>query len=54
MQVNISVGRIGCHPYLITLELACHYFSTLDNPVDIRSAVRAEGDIKCPWLTSTV
>ena len=40
--------------HLIALELACHDFSTLDNVVDVGRAVRAEGEVKRPWLTSTV
>lgn len=54
-QLAIAAGlQVGCHPHLITLEFACHYFSTLDNAVDVGDAVRAEGDIKRPWLTPTV
>lgn len=46
--------QVGCHSYLITFEFACHYFSTLDDTVDVGRTIRAEGDVKRPWLTSTM
>jgi len=46
--------RCRHHTNLIALELACHYFSALDNVVDVGRTVRAEGEVKRPWLTSTV
>lgn len=46
--------QVGCCTYLITLEFACHHFSTFDDAVNVGRTVRPEGDVKRPWLTSAM
>jgi len=41
-------------PDLIAFKFARHHLGAFDDPFDVSRAICAEGDVKCPWLTSAV